>query len=191
MKNLRPSYLAMAFALATFTWTGIGESSHPMLNATELPQNVTTDCYNREVCQVEQEYTIHWLNKTPDGNLFLVINKICDEAGNCDSWLVEKTERQVTTLLSLDGRYRLVKSNQAYPDVQVKKELSDTRIAYSYFEWQDGSYGKTVSKDIYRVDGTECGTLEECNQAALVAMQQKRTGEAIRIWEIVHRVSWI
>jgi len=191
MKNIHRSYLTMALAVAALAWTGVGETSNPMLSATELPANITNDCYNREVCHVEQEYMVHWLGKTPNGNLFLVITNSCEDTNNCDSWLVEKTGRQTATLLSLDGRYRLVKGGHLYPDVQIKKEISDTRIAYSYFEWQGNSYTKTISKDIYRVDGVECGTAEECHQAALTAMQHQRTGEAIKIWETVHRVSWI
>jgi hypothetical protein len=181
----------MALAVAALGWTGIGETSHPMLSATDLPANITNGCYNREVCHVEQDYMVHWLGKTPNGNLFLVMTNSCEETNKCDSWLVEKTRQQAATLLSLDGKYRLVKGSQPYPDVQLKKEISDTRIAYSYFEWQESSYVKTISKDIYRVDGVECGTAEECHQAALTAMQHQRAGEAIKIWETVHHVSWI
>ena len=191
MGSRRSSYLALVFAIVAFAWTEVGESSTPMLSAGELPVNIVSDCYSEEVCDVNQSYIIHWLNKTATGNLFLVIPSSCDDASGCGAWLVEKCRQHTLTLLTLDGMYRLNKSTNAYPDVEVKKEVSDTEIEYSRFSWQSGEYTKIVSKEVYRVDGVECGTEDECHATALKAINDQRMGQAVKILETVHNVSWI
>lgn len=191
MKTSSPSYLTATFALVGLVWTGVAETSNPLLNPAELPASILDECHTREVCQVEQEYSIHWLDKTAPGNVFLVAPAKCERVDQCTAWLVEKTPAHVTVLLAMEGRYRLLKGRAGYPEVHVKKPLSDTRISYSQFKWHEDNYLKTVSKEIYTIDGVECGTIDECHKTALKEMQHAHPEQALKIWETVHRISWI
>lgn len=191
MSTFSPSYLTAGFVFIGMAWTGVAETSNPLLNATELPSSILDECYTREVCQVEQEYSTYWLDKTAHGNVFLVTPAKCERVDQCTAWLVEKTAAHVGLLLTMEGRYRLLKGANGYPEVHVKKPLSDTRISYSYFKWQQDNYIKAIGKELYAIDGVECGTIDECHKLALREMQHAQPAQALKIWETVHRISWI
>lgn len=190
MKRLRSLYAATVFAVALFLYASPGDSGPPMLAAAELPPSISADC-GPQLCAHEPDYTVHWLGKTPAGHLFLVLPARCEDGSPCRSWLVEKTRQGVVALLDVEGRYRLVRSEGAHPEVQIRKDVTATQIAYSRFVWRDGAYVQAEVKDLYRVDGRECGTREDCNTAAVAALRRHRVGQALKIWETVHRVSWI
>lgn len=190
MKTKRHSYLTVSMALIGLAWTGAAETSNPLLDAAELPSSILEECYARDVCEIDEEYVIHWLDKTPQGNAFLVMPATCGSVDQCTGWLVEKTA-QVSILLTMEGRYRLVKGKQGYPNVHVKKPLGEGRISYSRFEWRQDRYVKISTKELYTIDGKECGTSDECHQAALREAQHENPEQALKIWETVHRISWI
>ena len=53
------------------------------------------------------------------------------------------------------------------------------------------AYIKAETRTAYRVDGVECGSALECYQTANKAHAERNTGRALKIWEKVHKVSWI
>lgn len=186
--NLRPVWVAL-LAVAALFWTGQGESANPILSAMELPLNIVSDC--RDDCAGNpRPFTIHWLGRTERGNLYVVTRARCEDDA-CGAWVVEKTRRGVGTLLSIEGRFKLVHRDLPFPDVQVEKDLSEVEAAFARYEWRGGAYVLAEDKHIYRVDGVECGTADQCNQTALDAMRNRHAGHAVRIWETVHKISWI
>lgn len=188
MKRLHPLNAAIVFAASLLLYPGAGESGPPLLVPAELPPSIAAAC--DEPC-ASDSFTVHWLSQTPGGQLFVVLPAPCNEEQSCRSWLVEKTRQGVAALLDIDGHYRLVHSEGAYPDVQIRKDMTGARVAYSRFAWREGNYVQAEAKDLYRVDGRECGTRDECNAAAMAALRSQRVGQALKIWETVHRVSWI
>ena len=69
--------------------------------------------------------------------------------------------------------------------------MSATEGAYSRYEWTGNTYTRTASRLVYNVDGVECGTREECNDAAREALKQHQVDRAVKILENVNGVSWI
>ena len=105
--------------------------------------------------------------------------------------MLEKKLSGVSTLLSIEGNYRLQRGKHRYPTIQVHTVLSDSQSIYRSFEWTGEAYARTDSKLVYQVDGAECGTVEECDHLARTAAENKEYGKAVEIWETVHGVSWI
>lgn len=188
---------AMVFALIAFGWTAAGETSDPILVAGELPLDVIRDCAAdtpsaAQACYgKEEEYTNRWIGRTGKGDLFLVMRAPCADGNGCRVWFVEKTDKGASTLLAVDGQFRLYKSTSAYPTIQTRTVLSTLHSAYNRFEWTGERYARTESKLVYQIDGSECGTRAECRQAARAAMQQEDVDRTVKIWESVHGVSWI
>lgn len=179
-------------ALAALAWTGTGESADPVLHARDLPLTITQSCYESDC---DQAFNVRWLNDTPSGHLFLVSSDRCDGGAAC-GWLVEKTRRGVDSLLAFQGRFRLVNNGHAHPDVAVKSYVSATELAYSYYRWKlapdgRGAYVKSAARRLYEVDGAECGTASQCQDAAVGAVRDGEVGKALRIYEKVEGVSWI
>ncbi len=165
---------AMVFALVAFGWTAAGETSDPILVAGELPLDVIRDCAvdtssTAQACYgKEAEYTNRWIGRTGKGDLFLVMRVPCTDGNGCRAWFVEKTDKGTSTLLAVDGQFRLYKSASAYPVIQTRTTLSSVHSAYNRFEWTGERYARTESKLVYQIDGSECGTRAECRQAARV-----------------------
>jgi hypothetical protein len=186
-------FWATLLAVTAFFWTAAGETSDPLLFARELPLEVVTDCtLSADVasCQGGDEPVSRWVGRTARGDLFLVTLPHCPGNG-CRGWLVEKTETGAATLLSLTGHFGLRRGARGYPAVEVRTELSELHSAYASFEWTGERYVRTSSRLVYRVNGRECGTREECQATAAQALDKRQTDEAVRIWERVHGVSWI
>jgi hypothetical protein len=132
---------------------------------------------------------MHWVSRTRAGNLFLVVRSDCGI--DCGAWFVERTARGVGMRLNVDGRFRVVSSKNAIPDVETWKEVSDSETVYTRYIWVAGTFVQADSRTVYRVDGVECGTAQECYQAARAAYENRRADKALDIWEKVHKVSWI
>lgn len=184
--NVRPAALLF---VAGLLWTAQGESANPMLSARELPATIVQVC--RGDCLTDAHpFGIHWLASTPRGALYLVTRAGCD-AHACRAWLVQKTRHSVDTLLSIEGRFRLVHTQGVFPGVEVKRDLSNVEFVYSRYAWRGAAYVRIERERRYRVDGVECGTVEECDQAAQAAFRAQDTDRAVRIWEKVQKVAWI
>jgi len=191
-----PSVIAIGFAIVAFIWTPIGESSDPVLAVRELPLDVLrcvgpAGTLSTPGCQRDEQYTNRWIARTRHGNLFLVRRAPCGAPGSCPVWLVEKTERGTSTLLAVEGEFRLYRGTGRYPAVQVRADVSANQRAYSRFEWTGSTYARTENRLVYDVDGTECGTHEECRERASEALRHQHIDRAVKIWEQVHGISWI
>jgi hypothetical protein len=194
----RITLIAMTFAAAAALWTAAGETSDPVLNSSELPADIVTDACNLSkgsdeagACQV-QDYANRWIGKTVRGDLFVVMGSFCATDDGCRAWLVEKSRTGATsTLLVMSGKFHLRRGANAYPVVETHTEISALNNAYNRFEWNGAAYARTGSKLLYKVDGKECGTREECSNVARQALQHEDFDRAVKIWENVHGVSWI
>lgn len=194
MKKTLTLLSTLIAGVITIIWTGVGETSDPVLAMRELPAAVTNRCPvsptgELEVCH-QPEFSRRWVGKTKHGDLFLVTNDLCTGSG-CRAWLVEKTTGIATILLAFDRTFRLHQDTGGYPVIETYSEISATQGAYSRFEWNGAVYARTANRLVYRVDGRECGTREECNTAANEALKQQRVDRAVKIWEDVNGVSWI
>lgn len=143
---------------------------------------------------------MRWLARTPTGNLFTVA---CTAAADCGAWLVEKRGRDINALLELAGDYEFFgdDANRAdrvaghvprdrYPHVRFREAIDDRAFAVREFVWVEDHYRLRESRQVYVVDGVECGTQAECHQAAVAATRIGRDATALRIWAVVHRRNW-
>jgi hypothetical protein len=190
MNRVGTSWLTATFAVCTFAWTGVGESSNPELLVTELPLSIANDCAAQDDCTTSKAFVMRWISRNVDSDLFLVRRASCKDQ-DCSAWFVEKTPRGTVTRLTVEGGFRLVSGAGGYPDVQATERVSDIENHYSYYVWRGGRYEKTESRVAYSVDGVECGTREECYQVALKAYKASRRDRALKIWETVNNVNWI
>ena len=193
----RTTLIAMTFAAAAALWTAAGETSDPVLNSNELPADITASACNPSMvsdgagaCQV-QDYANRWIGKTARGDLFVVMGSFCAADDGCRAWLVEKSAMGASTLLAMNGKFHLRRGTNAYPVVETHTEISALNNAYNRFEWNGAAYARTDNKLLYKVDGKECGTREECGNVARKALQHEDIDRAVKIWENVHGVSWI
>lgn len=184
-----PLFLAVTWATVALVWTGVGESSNPQLRVAELPIDIANACGADPHCAESQTMMTRWVGKTRHGHLFLVRRQSC--YAPCAAWMVEQTPVGVLTRLTMDGEFRLSIQGRHYPDVEVRRGLSDVRVKVDHYRWTEGRYVRTASQDIYRVDGIECGSVEDCHRAALRAHHDERSDEALKIWDAVHGLSWI
>lgn len=183
---------ALITGIVTLVWTGAGETSDPTLTARELPAEIANPCTAAaplEACRAP-EFNRRWVSRTARGDLFVVTDDRCS-GNDCRAWLVEKSNGSATTLLTFDKNFRLHQTPGAYPVVETYAELSSTQAAYGRFEWNGRGYTRTAERLVYRVDGAECGTSDECRTAAAEALKQQQVDRAVKIWENVHGVSWI
>ncbi len=183
---------ALITGIVTLVWTGAGETSDPTLTARELPAEIASPCTAAallESCSA-LEFNRRWVSRTARGDLFVVTDDRC-RGNDCRAWLVEKSNGSATTLLTFDRNFRLHQSPGAFPVIETYTELSATQAAYGRFEWNGRAYTRTAERLVYRVDGAECGTSDECRTAAAEALKQQQVDRAVKIWENVHGVSWI
>jgi len=124
-------------------------------------------------------------------NLFLVMPASCQSAEPCAARFVERTAQGTATRLNIEGQFRVLHSDKSIPDVQAWRALSDSETEYTRYTWTAGAYIKVETRTAYSVDGVECGTALECYQTANKAHAEHNTGRALKIWEKVHKVSWI
>ncbi|MHB8535303.1 MAG: hypothetical protein ACYDBW_07655 [Sulfuricaulis sp.] len=194
MRKALTLFSTLIAAGAALVWTGTGETSDPMLAVREIPADIVTHCKasntgGLEACH-QPEFTRRWVGMIGQGNLFVVTNDLCVDSG-CRAWLVRKTAGSVTTLLAFDKTFRLHGGMGGYPVIETYTDLSSNQGAYSRFEWNGSSYTRTANRLVYRVDGEQCGTREQCDTTARDALRHQDVDRAVKIWENVHGVSWI
>jgi len=178
--------------IVALVWIGAGETSDPTPTARELPAGIANPCTAAaplESCRAP-EFNRRWVSRTARGDLFVVTDDRCS-GNDCRAWLVEKSNGSATTLLTFDRNFRLQQTPGAYPVIETYTELSSTQAAYGRFEWNGRGYARTAERLVYRVDGAECGTRDECRTAAAAALKQQQVDRAVKIWESVQGVSWI
>lgn len=180
--------------VTAIVWTGAGETSDPELAVREIPAEITNSCTISPTGELDSchqpEFSRRWVGKSNHGDLFLVTNDLCAVSG-CRAWLVEKTTGSTMILLAFDRTFRLHGNTGSYPVIETYSEISATEGAYSRFEWNGAVYARTANRLVYRVDGEDCGTREQCNTVANEALKQQQVDRAVKIWENVHGVSWI
>ena len=195
---MRKTLILLSTLITGFTaivWTGAGETSDPVLSVREIPADISgSSCAvstagDLEACY-QPEFSRRWVGKTDRGDLFVVTNELCAGSG-CRAWLVAKTSGSASTLLAFDRSFRLHEGTGNYPVIETYSELSTSQGAYSRFEWNGATYTRTANRLVYRVDGIECGTREECNTTANESLKQRQVDRAVKILENVNGVSWI
>jgi len=178
--------------IVALVWIGAGETYDPTLADRELPAEIADHCTAAaplEACR-PVEFNRRWVGRTARGDLFVVTSDRCT-GNDCRAWLVEKADASINTLLTFEKTFRLHQSPGDYPAIETYSELSSSQAAYSRFEWNGRGYRRTANRLVYRVDGAECGTSNECRAAAAEALKQQQVDRAVKIWENVHGVSWI
>jgi len=187
-----PTLFAAVLGTSLMGWSASNGTAMP---GTESEASFPSfECAQSDSCIVSDGATrtyTHWVGRTPSGNLYLVTQASCPDGGRCGAWFVERTARGLGPQLNVEGRFQIVRNGQRVPDVQTWREVSDSELVQTRYRWLSGAYRKVETRSIYRVNGVECGTAEECNHQAQQAHQQHQTDKALRIWETVHKVSWI
>lgn len=134
---------------------------------------------------------LRWVSRTGSGDLYLMLRADCRADEHCGAWFVERTAHGVAARLNVQGRFRVLHSGKAVPDVQAWRALSDNEFEVTRFSWSAGTFQRVESRTVFIVDGEECGSAQDCYSRARAAHQERRTGKALRIWEKVHSVSFI
>lgn len=186
---------SLATALAALVWTAAGETSDPVLLDRDLPLEVVGHCLESSRsrdrgCGPDGYYARFWVGRAGDANLFLVRRKPCAENA-CQAWLLAKTGRGVNVLLATSGELALSPGLGPFPAVQTYSSVTAGQSLVSRFDWNGHQYTRTDARIVYSVDGEECGSAEQCREAAQDALNVRRIDRALRIWEQVHGVSWI
>lgn len=184
-----PALFAAVLGTSLMGWTASNGTANPGMDSNEA-SFPSFECVQSDTCTVADGQT-RWLGRTPAGNLYLVIQASCADANRCRTLFVERTAHGTGATLDVEGRFQLVRNGKRVPDVQTWREISENEIVKTRYTWVAGTYRKAESRTIYRVDGVECGTAAECNDLATRAHQQQHTDRALRIWETVHKISWI
>lgn len=185
-----PVLLTALLAVVALGWPVHSE----VVSTAALENELTADagCASFESCPtVAGEVLTHWISRTHSGNLFVVMQARCPTTEHCAASFVERTARGTATRLNVEGQFRVIQGNKAIPDVQTWRALSDSETEYTRYTWTSDAYIKAETRTAYNVDGIECGSALECYQAANRAHAEKDTGRALKIWEKVHKVSFI
>ena len=186
-------FLTIAGLLGLLAWAAPGQTAGNSLVLSDL-QALTGECQpavDASRCSEATELSLHTVGSTPNGELFMVMRGDCSQGADCQAWLVEKADDDTYALLTVSGQIKLYGGNGRYPSVMVKARLSETQSSYESYEWDGAAYLKVASDVVYRVDGVECGTAEECKHAAQRAIDEKRYDDAVKIWQTVFGVAWI
>jgi hypothetical protein len=187
----KPAFLAALLAVVVLGWPVHNEVVSTAALESEL-ETAAAGCAPANSCSTgADEILTHWISRTSNGNLFLVMQTRCQAAEHCAASFVERTARGTATRLNVEGQFRVILGNKPIPDVQTWRALSDTETEYTRYTWTTGAYVKAETRTAYRVDGVECGSALECYQLANKAHAEHNTGRALKIWETVHKVSWI
>jgi len=187
----KPVLVAVLAAAVTLGWTGGNQEVGLPVLESELV-SAGGDCSSTERCPVMAGNILtHWISRTNSGNLFLVLQTDCQTPERCVSWFVERTAGGTATRLNIEGQFRVLHGSKPTPDVQTWRALSDSETEYTRYTWTAGAYIKVETRTAYSVDGVECGSALECYQSASKAHAERNTGRALKIWEKVHKVSWI
>lgn len=195
-RHMQGRAIACGFALiaAGLAWTPAGQTSSPLLAMHELPAEIVNDCRPgqwSEACPDGRDFISRWIGRSAQGDLFLVRARHCPLHTSCRAYLVERSAGQPAVLLALDGPFGVHRGAGAYPAFEVRIALSDVQSAVSRFEWTGRAYARTASRLIYRVDGDDCGTAEQCREAARAALRRGDIERALKIWQQVDGIAWI
>ncbi len=186
-----PTLLAALLAVVALGWPVHNE----VVSTAGLENELAADaagCAAFDNCPtIAGEVFAHWISRTSNGNLFLVMQSRCQTAEHCVASFVERTERGTATHLNVEGQFQVIHGNKSIPDVQTWRTLSDSETEYTRYTWTAGAYIKAETRIAYQVDGVECGSALECYQTASKAHSERNTGRALKIWEKVHNVSFI
>jgi hypothetical protein len=134
---------------------------------------------------------MHWVSRTGNGDLYLMVRADCRGPDLCGAWFVERTPRGMAARLNIAGRFRVIASGKAVPDVQAWRTLSENEFEVTRYTWAGGAFQRVETRTVYTVDGEECGSALDCYQKAQDAHRERHTDKALRIWEKVHSVSFI
>jgi len=187
----KPFLVAVSAMAVMLGWTGTNGAVNTAGLENELARN-DAGCASAAPCTaVAGEVLAHWISRTSTGNLFLVMPASCQSAESCAARFVERTAQGTATRLNINGQFRVLHGDKPIPDVQAWRVLSDSETEYTRYTWTAGAYIKVDTRTAYSVDGVECGSALECYQTANKAHAEHNTGRALKIWEKVHKVSWI
>jgi len=192
MKRVWPKHFLVTVLAAAVTlgWTETNGVVSTAGLETELAKS-DAGCVAAACPAVAGEVLAHWISRTSTGNLFLVMPASCQTAERCAARFVERTAQGTATRLNIEGQFRVLRGDKPIPDVQAWRALSDSETEYTRYTWTAGAYIKVETRTAYSVEGVECGTALECYQTANKAHAEHNTGRALKIWEKVHKVSWI
>jgi len=189
-RSIAASLASGLLALGLFGYSGAGPT--PALDAADLPLAVLSDCDSAAACGAGQSYSTQWVGRTPSGNLFLIARSGCAAGDPCNAWFVEKTPGGLHTRLVVDGQFSVQRARQqGYPDIRVRRVVSEGQALQTRFSWVGGRYVETEHRNLYRVEGIECGSEAECHEVAKRAYEHRDPARALKIWETVHGFSWI
>lgn len=193
MRTTRSGQIIIAglLALVALFWT---DNNQALLRVSAETVSMVDNqaCNPPESCDLAGGgYLVHWVSKTRVGNLFLVLQTECADVSRCSARFVERTPVGLDARLNIEGQFRVLYSGKSIPDVQTWRNVSENEVVYTRYSWANGGFLKVDTRTVYRVDGVECGSAQDCYQSAFEAYRNKNTDKALRIWEQVHKVSWI
>lgn len=179
--------------LAMFLLGGtIGVGSPDNMDLKDGPLAHASLCARAEDCPpVMDGAQLHWLSRTGNGDLYLLLRADCRGGAQCGAWFVERTARGMVARLNVEGRFQVLPSGKAVPDVQTWQDRSENEFEVTRYSWSAGVFRRVETRTVYSVNGEVCGSSLECYQKAQGALRERRTDEALRIWEQVHSVSYI
>lgn len=189
-----PHHVASTAAfLALFLPGGIsGIGALDGANPNDAPVAQAAMCTLAEECPPVMDGTrLHWVSRTGNGDLYLLLRADCRGGAQCGAWFVERTARGMVARLNVEGRFQVLSSGKAVPDVQTWQDRAENEFEVTRYSWSAGAYRRTETRTVYSVNGEVCGSSLECYQKAQGALRERRTDEALRIWEQVHNVSYI
>jgi hypothetical protein len=189
--------LTAVTAVVAAAWMPAGETYNPTLSWQEMPANVVRGCLRGPTagpdgfaCTAPESLRSRWVGRSPRGDLFLVTVPGC-AGSECGAWFVERGAAGAAVLLAVRGEITLSHGDGAYPEVRTRVDVSPVQVVYSQYEWTGERYIRAEDRAIFRVDGVECGTQEQCRGLAREALRLDRVDRAVKIWENVYGVSWI
>lgn len=183
---------AAAFLAMYLPGGSIGVGSLDGEHPNDAPVAQAAICTVAEECPpVLGEARLHWLSRTGNGDLYLLLRADCRGPEQCGAWFVERTARGMVARLNVEGRFQVLPSGKAVPDVQTWQVRAENEFEVTRYSWSAGVYRRVETRTVYSVNGEVCGSSLECYQKAQGAHRERRTDEALRIWEQVHNVSYI
>jgi hypothetical protein len=180
MKRLT-TRVALIAALGLSLLATVAQPSNPALAFSQAPVEV------QAVCSADARAT--WIGESTRGDLFTMQG--CGENGAA-AFLVEKAGTASRVLAAVTGELTwTVTPQRSYPTLTVREVLSTEQTQITEWRWDGSHYVQTSKELAYAIDNETCQGTHGCRAAAERALQQKRVNHAVRIFEVVHGVSWI
>jgi len=178
-------------ALLASAWTPWAGSS-PSDVTQEMFSQVPNRCISGAGCIAgSEDFRMHWVSQTGNGNLYLMVRKDCRDGSDCGALFVENTSQGLAARLNIAGRFQVLPRGESVPDVQSWRAVRDNEFEITRYRWSAGIFQKVEQRTVYYVDGRECGSAMECFAEAQAAHQNHHTDRALRILDTVHNVSYI